>query len=468
MNGCKNLSSLPNAICSLISLKTLNLCDCSRLVKLPKNLGNLEALEELNVSGTTIGLSLSFTLLKNLKKLSIGGCAFPLSKPSKKLNFILSQRSPDPTGILTRTLSSLSSLTDLNLSYCNLQTVPDVIGCCVSSLNHLNLRGNKFDCLPKNIIRLSNLETLFLSDCKDLRLLSELPSNIKYFEAEGCTSLETLPFTPKDVFSPLLYLINCVKLIKNQSFGDLFSTMLARYIQVSLSLFSLCLSVSLSCEVLNILICVFQSPNDFGYQNFVIPGSEIPEWFSHQSERTSLNLQGPSDITGIAACAVFVIRPHLSIRVSPSEFYRVTHVIHLSSYVDGSLSTERVGLSEQFGKIDTCHLWIKYIPLKRKRGKELSQIDVKLEIRTEGLGLVVTKLGAHLVYKQDIEGLKQYTPGSSSCSITPYEDNFDDSATDTKIKRSRDDFEGDGAGPSGEGTSDEVDEPQPKWIHTTP
>ena len=237
LNGCKNLSSLPIEICSLMSLKTLNLCDCSRLVKLPENLGNLEGLEELNVSGTAIGLSLSFIRLKNLKKLSIGGCAFPISKPSKKLlNFLLFQRSPDPMGMLTQTLSSLSSLTDLNLSYCNLQTVPDAIGCCLSSLNNLNLRGNKFDCLPKNIIRLSNLETLFLSDCKDLRLLSELPSNIKYFEAEGCTSLETLPFRPEDVFSPHLFLINCVKLIDNQSFGDMFSTILARYIQVSLSL----------------------------------------------------------------------------------------------------------------------------------------------------------------------------------------------------------------------------------------
>ena len=189
------------------------------------------------MNGTAIRLSLSFSRLKNLKKLCIGGCASPLSNPFKKLfNFFLFRRSPDPMGLLTQTLSSLSTLTDLNLSYCNLQTVPDAIGCCLSSLKNLNLRGNKFDCLPKNIIRLSNLETLFLSDCKDLRLLSELPSNIKYFEADGCTSLETLPFTPEDVFSPHLYLINCVKLIKNQSFGDLFSTMLARYIQVSLSL----------------------------------------------------------------------------------------------------------------------------------------------------------------------------------------------------------------------------------------
>ena len=244
LNGCKNLSSLPNAICSLMSLKILNLSGCSRLVKLPKNLGNLEGLEELDVSGTSIReLFSSSLLLKNLKKLSIGGCAILLSKPSKKLlNFPILQRSPDPMGMLTHTLSGLSSLTDLNLSYCNLQTVPDAIG-SLTFLNYLNLKGNNFICLPKNIIRLSNLYTLFLSGCKDLLLLPELPLNIKYFEAEGCTSLETLPLRPEDVFNPHLYLINSVKLIDNQGFSDMFLTMLARYIQVSLSV---CVSISVS------------------------------------------------------------------------------------------------------------------------------------------------------------------------------------------------------------------------------
>ncbi|XP_050279207.1 disease resistance protein Roq1-like isoform X2 [Quercus robur] len=450
--SCTRLYKIHASVGDLKKLIQLNLNGCKNLSSLPKNLGNLDGLEELNVSGTAIELSLSFSRFKNLKKLSIGGCALPLSKPFKKLfNFLLFQRSPDPMGMLTQTLSSLSFLTSLNLSYCNLHTVPDAIGCCLSSLNHLNLRGNKFDCLPKNIIRLSNLESLFLSDCKDLRLLSELPSNIRYFEAEGCTLLETLPFTPEDVFSPDLYLINCVKLIENQSFGDMFSTMLARYIQ---------------------------SPYDSSYQNFIIPGSEIPKWFSHQSEGTSLNLQGPSDITGIAVCVVFAIRPYLSLHLPPSEFYRATHNIGLSCDVNGYRIPVNlgVGLSEQFGKIESCHLWIKYFPLKRKRGKELSQIDanrlsqidVKLEISPMGPGLVLTKWGARLVYEQDIEDLKEKMPGSSSCSITPYEDNLDDSATDTKIKRSRDDFEGDGAGPRGEGTSNEVDEPQPKRIHTTP
>nr|POE52864.1 disease resistance protein rml1b [Quercus suber] len=235
----------------------------------------------------------------------------------------------------------------------------------LKKLFQLDLNGCKnLVKLPENLGNLESLEELH-----DLRLLPELPLNIKYFEANDCTLLETLPFRPEDVFSPHLFLINSVKLIENQSFGDMLSTMLARYIQ---------------------------SPYYLSYQNFIIPRSEIPKWFNHQSEGTSLNLQGPSDITGIAMCVVFAIRPHLSLHQPPSEIYSTTHNIGLSCNVNGYQIPEEemlgVGLSEQ----------------------------------------------------------------------------FDDSAKDTKIKRSRDDFEGDGAGPSGEGPSNEVDEPQPKRIHTTP
>ena len=74
------------------------------------------------------------------------------------------------------------------------------------------------------------------------------------------------------------------------------------------------------------------------------------------------------------------------------------------------------------------------------------------------------KCGARLVYKQDIEDLKQTMAGSSRCSISPYEDDLDDLAKDTKIKRSHDDFDGDESGPSGEPTNSEVDIPRPKRI----
>ena len=93
---------------------------------------------------------------------------------------------------------------------------------------------------------------------------------------------------------------------------------------------------------------------------------------------------------------------------------------------------------------------------------QLSQVDVGIEI--EATGLEVTRCGARLVYEQDIEDLKQNMAGSCSCNITPYEDDLDDSAKDTIIKRSHDDHDGDGDGPSGEVTYNEVDVPHPKRI----
>nr|POE73361.1 hypothetical protein CFP56_64054 [Quercus suber] len=85
---------------------------------------------------------------------------------------------------------------------------------------------------------------------------------------------------------------------------------------------------------------------------------------------------------------------------------------------------------------------------------QLSQVDVGIEI--EGTGLEVTRCGARLVYEQDIEDLKQNMAGSCSCSITPYEDDLDNSAKNTTIERSHDDHDGDRDGPSGEVTYNEV------------
>ena len=60
LRDCKNLSSLSNACCCLMSLKILTLSGYSKLDELLENLGNIEGLEKLDVSGTTItGLPLS-------------------------------------------------------------------------------------------------------------------------------------------------------------------------------------------------------------------------------------------------------------------------------------------------------------------------------------------------------------------------------------------------------------------------
>jgi hypothetical protein len=189
------------------------------------------------VGGTAITeLPSSFVLLKNLRVLSLRGCEGLSSISSNKLlNFPLMprRRSPDPMGMLERSLSSLLSLTDLDLSYCNLRSIPNTFG-CLPLLRDLNLSGNNFVCLPKSIIRLSNLERLILHGCTALRLLPRLPLNIGYISADDCTSLETLPIRPEDDFHPNLWLLNCVKLIGNQGYNNIFLNILRRSFKVSL------------------------------------------------------------------------------------------------------------------------------------------------------------------------------------------------------------------------------------------
>ena len=137
-------------------------------------------------------------------------------------------------------------------------------------------------------------------------------------------------------------------------------------------------------------------------------------------------------------------------------------------------------ISKEFGLFETYHLSLIYYSynffdkewketLSQSDANGFSQIEVTFE--TNDPGWEVTKCGARLVYhEQDIEDLKQTKVGSSNCVITPYEDGFEDSAKDTKTKRrsDRDDSNGDMAGPSGEGTSNEVDVPHPKRIRVLP
>ena len=148
---------------------------------------------------------------------------------------------------LERSLIGLCSLTELDLSYCNVQTIPNVLG-CLSSLEYLNLRENNFVSLPESIIQLSNLRDLYMGGCTHLRMLPKLPLNIKYIDATKCTSLETLSLRPESDFQPNFRLLNCDKLIKNEGYNGLFATMLRRYIinhQVCLFV-SPCLFVSVS------------------------------------------------------------------------------------------------------------------------------------------------------------------------------------------------------------------------------
>ena len=207
------------------------------------------------------------------------------------------------------------------------------------------------------------------------------------------------------------------------------------------------------------MICLFQKRcSPYNETSLTIPGSEIPNWFRHQNVGALVNLQVPSHLLlsgkliGIAVCAVYIFRQHHPLHQLHIHPYRGTIYTHkLLCFIE--LNEYRwhpvfLPLSEEFGKIESYHLWLEYFLyhdlFKRYCKEELDAnefVQIKVIFETEGPGIEVTKCGAHLIFEQDVEDLKQTKPGSSSCIITPYyeDDDLGDSKKDTKIKESGDD-----------------------------
>ena len=226
------ITKLPTSIGNLIGLASLNVRDCKNLMSLPSTFFNIKSLKDLNLSGCSKLENLesveSVDMIGTLKKIAFGG--FQL------LPFYPMLRSSESMGLLLSSLFGLSSLSNLNLSNCNLKEIPKDIG-CLFSLKDLDLSGNNFGCLPESMAQLSNLNYLIVNNCTSLQSFPKLPLNIGYIDGFGCSSLEKVPdlLRPNSSFEPKLCLSNCSKLTGNQGFIDFFFAVIKKSPQVSLS-----------------------------------------------------------------------------------------------------------------------------------------------------------------------------------------------------------------------------------------
>ncbi|KAI9095394.1 hypothetical protein K1719_026428 [Acacia pycnantha] len=178
LNDCKSLFCLPYNVCKLKVLKIIRISGCSKLsTRLPENLTENKALEVLDLSCIAIkGLSLC-EYNGEVQYSSSWSCFSLLQRPSSPTKFML--------------MPSLSSLTELKLSCCNLRdgSLPDDIS-ELSSLQDLFLGGNNFIDLPSGLIsNLSKLQGISLFCCRWLRSLPQLPSNLLGIYLIGCSSM---------------------------------------------------------------------------------------------------------------------------------------------------------------------------------------------------------------------------------------------------------------------------------------
>ncbi|XP_048319639.1 disease resistance protein RUN1 isoform X2 [Ziziphus jujuba] len=245
LEGCKNLVEIPSFFKDLHKLKYLNLSDCDKLEggieNLPLNI------RDLKLRGTAIkSLPECIWKMKYLKEMDISRC--------QKLE--------------------------------KLPEIPE--DCTSSSLGYLNITG-----------------------CGRLKTIPELPPCLSHIEAECCTSLETIsswtwrtPTAKKE--RRYVYKVNhSLKLdihTGNHEIADYGGTLAAQDVVVKkrhyIYNFSRCLKLDSNSR--NQVIAdrsrtlIAQDLDDISYLETVYPGDEIPEWFSHKTDRgNSVDIQLP-------------------------------------------------------------------------------------------------------------------------------------------------------------------------------
>ncbi|KAI9073091.1 hypothetical protein K1719_044939 [Acacia pycnantha] len=181
LKGCKSIKTLPSKF-EMKCLETLILSGCFKIRQLPEFGQCMKCLTKLKVEETGITkLPQSLVNLCQLVVLNLRNC--------KNLAYKAFNR---PWLIATRSLSSLSNLKKLNLSYCNLsdESVPNDIN-DLSSLEILSLSGNNFVSLPVGFFsNLLKLDHVCFNYCTRLQLLPGLPSNLATIEAIDCPLME--------------------------------------------------------------------------------------------------------------------------------------------------------------------------------------------------------------------------------------------------------------------------------------
>ncbi|XP_062029615.1 TMV resistance protein N-like [Rosa rugosa] len=326
IRNCYNLKMFPRIV-NMKSLQDLDLRNCKRLENFPQIVGRMESLTTMNLAGSAIKelpSSIGYNLF-NLQSLYLGKCKnltnLPLSiYEMKRLEFLIlvdcrklvlppfpkkveycEVPTPRSSSKISRygkaTSSEIESDCDGgggggddddqgNLAFPSLRLFfaggccssdPDFImrlG-CASTLTALFFPESNIVSLPACLTKFVNLEQLNLNGCERLQEVSELPPRLKLLDVTDCVSLERisklsniLKHEESQMFE-WLDLTNCWRLFDNliQQVAEKKGLLVnGDGHQVEADLFSLFLS---------------SQKSEFGV---VLPGYEIPKWFSCQMD----------------------------------------------------------------------------------------------------------------------------------------------------------------------------------------
>ncbi|XP_031095993.1 TMV resistance protein N-like [Ipomoea triloba] len=195
---CSNLVEMPESIGDLKSLVELDLSFCSKLRELPNSICQLKALEKLSMwSCSDIQLPTDLGKLERLRELDVNVNAF------SHLSFSCGD------------LCSLKILR-VNNDHGHKVGLPPICFGGLSSVEYVYIISSYCHVLPFNLFHLSNLISLTLVHCTNLRVVQEFPPSLKELFMYGCISLELLPDLSNLKRLNILDLHGCESLVQLQ------------------------------------------------------------------------------------------------------------------------------------------------------------------------------------------------------------------------------------------------------------
>ncbi|KAM5550984.1 disease resistance protein RPV1-like, partial [Rosa sericea] len=437
--NCKRIKSLPSEV-NMEFLETFDVSGCSKLKMIPEFVGQTKRLSKLCLGGTAVEKLPSSIehLSESLVELDLNGIVIreqPYSFFLKLLNLIVSsfglftRKSPQPLISLLASLKHFSFLTALNLNDCNLceGEIPNEIG-SLSSLKRLDLRGNNFVSLPASLHLLSKLKHIDVENCKRLQQLPELPvGDYLWVRTDDCTSLQVFP-DPPDFCRISEFSLVCINCLSCQDSSYFLYSVLKRLVE--------------------------QTPRSFRSLRFLIPGSEIPEWFNNHSVGDSVTEKLPSNACnskwiGFAVCALIVPKDNPS--AVPEDRRLDLGILCVTCTWNGD---GLAGLGICAKQIVSDHLFLLVVPShhwKHRNRLEDTCNEVTFVFGSTGTAgnnrcLQVKKCGARVLYEHDTGELISKMNQSKS-NISLYE--AMDEQEGTMVKATQE------AATSGRGCSDD-------------
>ncbi|XP_062020847.1 TMV resistance protein N-like [Rosa rugosa] len=390
LGGCFELERLPEKV-NWRSLKDIILDQCFRLESFPEIVGEMKYMTSLSLLQTGIkALPSSIGYLINLQSLRLLSCRSLTDLPCsiyelQKLTWVLffdcpklvrfpnkvdSEVLPTYSKVSHDNRDSLSKRKILNslelepdtefdlarpllaqfyFTRCNLSNIDFLASLdCASSLVILDLTGSPIVILPECIInKFVKLWHLFLSGCRRLVAVPELPPSISRLDVRDCVSLERisklsniLERKESQIMIEEMDLTNCWRLCQNlvemankddddEVDADLFSRLLSKFTI-----------------------------------RFPVPRSEVPEWFSCQMDfkghrrfefyiETLANFKW--DNTGLAVCVAVDQKPQVH------EFSNVC-CFDVRIYINEEGLWEPNCVDVQVDSRESDHVWLHYVP----------------------------------------------------------------------------------------------------------